>query len=173
MNEEEYFEAIRKIKRDRGISVLDDPGTAADYIEGAVRQPIQALAGAAKAIPAGYKALFKYGRGEGEYPFQEVNTAMSGAMRDVMYEPENRAQQAGAKFSSFGPEMAEKVLRWLAEKSGEVTGSDKVGAAVYTAPNALAFPGLFTAILGRSLANARRFGAFAGSHSPIDVSAHR
>ena len=136
MNEEEYFEAIRKIKRDRKeLSVLDDYGTALDVVEGAVRQPVQALAGAVKAIPAGYKALFKHGRGEGEHPFQEVNTAMSGAMRDVMYEPENRAQQAGAKFSSFIPEMAEKVLRWVADKSADLTGSDAVGAAVYTAPN--------------------------------------
>jgi len=174
MNEEEYFEAIRKIKRDRKeLSVLDDYGTALDVVEGAVRQPVQALAGAVKAIPAGYKALFKHGRGEGEHPFQEVNTAMSGAMRDVMYEPENRAQQAGAKFSSFMPEMAEKVLRWVADKSADLTGSDAVGAAVYTAPNAIAFPGLFTSLLARPLANAHRFGAFAGEHAPIDVRAHR
>ena len=174
MNEEEYFEAIRKIKRDRKeLSVLDDYGTALDVVEGAVRQPVQALAGAAKAIPAGYKALFKHGRGEGEHPFQEVNTAMSGAMRDVMYEPENRAQQAGAKFSSFMPEMAEKVLRWVADKSADLTGSDAVGAAVYTAPNAIAFPGLFTSLIARPLANAHRFGAFAGEHAPIDVRAHR
>ena len=174
MNEEEYFEAIRKIKRDRKeLSVLDDYGTALDVVEGAVRQPVQALAGAVKAIPAGYKALFKHGRGEGEHPFQEVNTAMSGAMRDVMYEPENRAQQAGAKFSSFMPEMAEKVLRWVADKSADLTGSDAVGAAVYTAPNAIAFPGLFTSLIARPLANAHRFGAFAGEHAPIDVRAHR
>ena len=64
MNEEEYFEAIRKIKRDRkNLSVVDDYGTAADYIEGAVRQPIQALAGAAKAIPAGIGAIAEHGWG--------------------------------------------------------------------------------------------------------------
>ena len=172
MNEEEYFEAIRKIKRDRGISVLDDPGTAVDYIEGAVRQPIQALAGAAKAIPAGISAMAEHGWG-GDYPWQKAQVSMDEAASSMMYEPENRAQQAGAEFSSFAPEMAEKVLRWLAEKSGEVTGSDKVGAAVYTAPNALAFPGLFTSLLARPLANATRFGAFAGEHAPIDVRAHR
>jgi len=188
MNEEEYFDEIRRLKKRKvsdsqarriiksekrkGLSVLDDYGTAADVIEGAVRQPLQALAGVAKAIPAGLAAIWEHGWG-GDYPWQEAQTAMDKAASSMMYDPENRAQQAGAELSSFVPEMAEKVLRWIAEKSGEITGSDKIGAAVYTAPNAMAFPGLFTAILGRSLANAHRFGAFAGSHSGIDVRAHR
>ena len=173
MNEEEYFEAIRKIKRDRkNLSVVDDYGTAADYIEGAVRQPIQALAGVAKAIPAGIGAIAEHGWG-GDYPWQKAQTAMDKAASSVRYEPDNRAKEAGARFSSFVPEMAEKVWRWISEKSGEITGSDKVGAAVYTAPNALAFPGLFTSLLARPLANAHRFGAFAGSHSGIDVRSHR
>ena len=106
MNEEEYFEAIRKIKRDRGISVLDDPGTAADYIEGAVRQPVQALAGVAKAIPAGIGAIAEHGWG-GDYPWQKAQVSMDEAASSMMYEPENRAQQAGAEFSSFGPELSE------------------------------------------------------------------
>ncbi len=170
MNEEEYRKRIQEIQ-DAYSEARSKPGGLVDFFEGFARQPTQALWGAAKAIPAGYKALFEHGTGEGEHPFQEVSRAMSGEMMDTMYQPKNIAEIKGAETSSFIPEMFEKVVKWVADKSADLTGSDAVGAAVYTAPNLAAFPGLFTSIIGRSVANFRRPGPFYGEHAPIDVRA--